>query len=90
MRKGEAELEVKSLTINKPPYKTLASKQTYNTYKILVSSSLRDRVKCSVLDGKGDINSLAIDRHIYLLKIVPGTYLSLVKIESVTAEILLI
>ena len=63
VRKGEAELEVKSLTINRPPYKTLASKQTYNTYEILGSSSLRDRVKCGVLDGKGDINSLAIYRH---------------------------
>ena len=65
VRKGEAELEVKSLTINKPPYKTLASKQAYNTYKILVSSSMRDRVKCGVLDGKGDVNSLAIDKHTY-------------------------
>ena len=65
VRKGDAELENKSLTVNKPPYKTLASKQTYNTYEILGSSSLRDRVKCGVLDGKGDINSLAIDRHTY-------------------------
>ena len=67
VRKGEAELEVKSLTINRPPYKTLVSKQTYNTYKIFGSSSLRDRVKCGVLDGKGDINSLAIDRHTYTI-----------------------
>ena len=65
VRKREAELEVKSLTLNKPPYKSLAFKQTYNTYKILVSPSLRDSVKCGVLDGKGDINSLAIDRHTY-------------------------
>ena len=65
VRKGEAELKVKSLTINRPPYKTLASKQTYNTHKIFGSSSLRDRVKCGVLDGKGDINSLAIDRYAY-------------------------
>ena len=63
VRKGEVKLEVKSLTINKPPYKTSASKQTYNTYKILVSSYQRDRVKYGVFDGKGDINSLAIDRH---------------------------
>ena len=67
VRKGEAELKVKSLTINRPPYKTLASKQTYNTYKIFGSSSLRDRVKCGVLDGKGDINSLAIDRYTYTI-----------------------
>ena len=63
VKKGEAELEVKSLTLNKPPFKSLASKQAYNTYKILVSPSLRDRVKCGVLDGMGDINSLAIDRY---------------------------
>ena len=67
VRKREAELEVKTLTLNKPPYKTLASKQTYNTYEILGSSSLRDRVKCGVLDGKWDINSLAIDRHTYTI-----------------------
>ena len=67
VRKGEAELEVKSLTINRPPYKTLVSKQTYNTYKIFGYSSLRDRVKCNVLDEKGDINSFAIDRHTYTI-----------------------
>ena len=65
VRKGEAELEVKSLTLNKPPYKSLASKQTYNTYKILVSPSLRDRVKCGVSDGKGDINSLATRDYVH-------------------------
>ena len=65
VRKGEAELEVKFLTLNRPLYKSLASNQTSNTYKILVSPSLRNRVKCGVLDGKGDINSLAIDRHTY-------------------------
>ena len=65
VRKGKVELEVKSLTLNKTPYKSSASKQTYNTFKMLVSPSLRYRVTCGVLDGKGDINFLAIDRQTY-------------------------
>ena len=47
------ELEVKSLALYKPHYKSLAFKDTRNPYKILVSPSLRDRVKCVVLGGKG-------------------------------------
>ena len=47
------ELEVKSLALYKPNYKSLAFKDTRNPYKILVYLSLRDRVKYGVLDGKG-------------------------------------
>ena len=47
------ELEVKSLALDKPHFKSLAFKDTWNPYKILVSLSLRDRVKCGVLGGKG-------------------------------------
>ena len=50
---GEGELEVKSLVLEKPHYKSLAFKDTCYPYKILVSLSLRDRVKCGVLGGKG-------------------------------------
>ena len=59
------ELEVKSLALDKLHFKSLAFKDTWNPYKILVSLSLRDRVKCGVLGGKGEVNSLALDRHIY-------------------------
>ena len=45
------ELEVKSLALDKPHFKSLAFKDTWNPYKILVSLSLRDRVKCGVLGG---------------------------------------
>ena len=47
------ELEVKSLALYKPNYKSLAFKDTRNPYNILVYLSLRDRVKYGVLDGKG-------------------------------------
>ena len=47
------ELEVKSLALYKPHYKSLAFKDTSNPYKILVYLFLRDRVKYGVLDGKG-------------------------------------
>ena len=46
-------MEVKSLALYKPHYKSLAFKDTRNPYKILVYLSLRDRVKYGVLDGKG-------------------------------------
>ena len=60
------ELEVKSLALDKPHFKSLAFKDTWNPYKILVSLSLRDRVMCFVLVGReGEVNSLALDRHIY-------------------------
>ena len=49
---GGEELEVKSLAFDKPQYKSLAFKDRWNPYKILVSPSLRDRVKCGVLGGK--------------------------------------
>ena len=48
------ELEVKSLALDKPHFKSLAFKDTWNPYKILVSLSLRDRVKCGVLGWKGE------------------------------------
>ena len=48
------ELEVKSLALDKPHFKSLAFKDTWNPYKILVSLSLREKVKCGVLGGKGE------------------------------------
>ena len=46
-------MEVKSLALYKPHYKSLAFKDTWNPYKILVSLYLRDMIKCGVLGGKG-------------------------------------
>ena len=49
------ELEVKSLALDKPHFKSLAFKDTWNPYKILVSLSLRDRVKYGVLGHLGEL-----------------------------------
>ena len=51
--KGGGELKIKSLALDKPQSKSLAFKDTWNSCKILISPSLRDRVKCGVLCGKG-------------------------------------
>ena len=52
--------------MDKPHYKSLAFNDSWNPYKILVSPSLRVRVKCGVLGGKeGEVNLLALDRHTY-------------------------
>ena len=55
------------MALDKPHYKNLAFKDTWNPYKIIVSPPpLWDRVKYGVLGKKeGAVNSLALDRHIY-------------------------
>ena len=47
------ELEVISFAFDKPKYKSLAFKDSWHPYRILVSPSLRVRVRCGVLVGKG-------------------------------------
>ena len=56
-------MEVKSL--DKLQYKRLAFKDSWNPHKILVSPSLRVRVKCGVLGGKeGEVNSTLANWHL--------------------------
>ena len=52
--------------MDKPQYNCLAFKNSWNPNKILISPSLRVRVKCGVLGGKeGEVNLFALDRHTY-------------------------
>ena len=43
---------VRSLALGNPHYKSLAYKDTWDPYNILVFLSLWDRVKCGVLGGR--------------------------------------
>ena len=43
------------MALDKPHYKSLAFKDTWNPYKILISLSLRDRVKYGVLGHLGEL-----------------------------------
>ena len=63
---GRGEFQVKSFTLDKLQYKSLAFKDTWNPHKFLVSSSLRDSNWCVVLVGReGEANSSTLDRHTY-------------------------
>ena len=59
-------MEVESLAFDKPQYESLAFKDGWNPYKIWVSPSLRDRVKCGVLGGKGGEGQFLILRYAYI------------------------
>ena len=49
---GGDKFEVKSLVLEKPTYKSIASQEALNFYTILVSLSMRNRVRCGVLGGE--------------------------------------